>query len=211
MLRNIIEQIECDTLLIVVKEVQTIWKNLIDSYRKKVKSGSSGEPVDEQASRGRYFDRMNFLKAFVVSKKYVTNICQQSMNYKQHHKEVTVDLHKIINRLMYMYTLWIFFTEQRLMYLEETIRMTKGPMEMQMQVVQVQEQVGTTNKVRTIRIILMLTIMMHTHLKIKVDLLWNIGKRSKCSSRTCSKTLEQLHPAEPTEPEEYWSCTGCYQ
>ena len=68
------------------------------------------------------------------------------MNYKQHHKEVTVDLHKIINRLMYMYTLWIFFTEQQLMYLGETIRMMKGPMEMQMQVVQVQEQVGTTNK-----------------------------------------------------------------
>ena len=31
------------------------------------------------------------------------------MNYKQHHKEVTVDLHKIINRLIYMYTLWIFY------------------------------------------------------------------------------------------------------
>ena len=37
MLRNIIEQIEPDTLLIVAKEVQTIWKNLIDSYRKKSK------------------------------------------------------------------------------------------------------------------------------------------------------------------------------
>ena len=30
------------------------------------------------------------------------------MKYK-HHKEVTVDLHKIINRLIYMYTLWIFY------------------------------------------------------------------------------------------------------
>ena len=49
MLRNIIEQIEPNTLLIVAKEVRTIWKNLIDSYRKKVKSGSFGEPVDEQA------------------------------------------------------------------------------------------------------------------------------------------------------------------
>ena len=74
MLQNIIEQIEPNTLLIVAKEVQTIWKNLIASYRKKVKSGSSGEPVDEQASRWRYFDRMNFLKAFIGSKKYVTNI-----------------------------------------------------------------------------------------------------------------------------------------
>ena len=42
--------------------------------QEKVKSGSSGEPVDEQASHWRYFDRMNFLKAFVGSKKYVTNI-----------------------------------------------------------------------------------------------------------------------------------------
>ena len=109
------------------------------------------------------------------------------MNYKQHHKEVTVDVHKIINRLMYMYTLWIYFTEQRLMCLKETIRMMKGPMEMQMQVVQAQEQVGTTNKVRMIQIILMLTIMMHAHLKFKVDLLLNVGKRSKCSSRKCSK------------------------
>ena len=73
------------------------------------------------------------------------------------------------------------------MCLEETIRMTKGPMEMQMQVVQAQDQVGTTNKVRTIRTILMVTIMMHAHLKIKVDLLLNVGKRSKCSSRKCSK------------------------
>ena len=41
--------------------------------KKKIKSGSSGEPVDEQASHWRYFDRMNFLKAFIGSKKYVTN------------------------------------------------------------------------------------------------------------------------------------------
>ena len=32
---------------------------------KKSESGSSGELVDEQASHWRYFDRMNFLKAFI--------------------------------------------------------------------------------------------------------------------------------------------------
>ena len=41
---------------------------------KKSENGSSGEPIDEQASRWRYFDRMNFLKAFIGSKQYVINI-----------------------------------------------------------------------------------------------------------------------------------------
>ena len=36
------------------KEVATIWKNLMDAYHKKVKSGSSGEPVDEKAASWRY-------------------------------------------------------------------------------------------------------------------------------------------------------------
>ena len=51
------------------KEVAILWKNLLDSYRKKVKSGSSGEPIDERAASWRYFDRMNFLKTFVGSQK----------------------------------------------------------------------------------------------------------------------------------------------
>ena len=53
----------------------------MDSYRKKVKSGSTGEPLDEKAAQWHYFDRMNFLKTF----KY-------SLDYKQHNNEVTVDL-----------------------------------------------------------------------------------------------------------------------
>ena len=51
------------------KEVAILWKNLLDSYRKKVKSGSSGEPIDETAASCRYFDHMNFLKTFVGSQK----------------------------------------------------------------------------------------------------------------------------------------------
>ena len=45
----------------------------MDSYRKKVKSGSTGEPVDEKAAHWHYFNRMNFLKSFIGSKKYVIN------------------------------------------------------------------------------------------------------------------------------------------
>ena len=55
----------------VAKEVAMIWKNLINSYRKKVKSGSSGEPIDEHVSQWRYFKHMNFLKSFIGSKKYL--------------------------------------------------------------------------------------------------------------------------------------------
>ena len=51
------------------KEVAVLWKNLLDAYRKKVKSGSSGEPIDERAASLRYFDHMNFLKTFVGSQK----------------------------------------------------------------------------------------------------------------------------------------------
>ena len=55
------------------KEVAVLWKNLLDAYRKKVKSGSSGEPIDERAASWRYFDCMNFLKTFVGSRKWVIN------------------------------------------------------------------------------------------------------------------------------------------
>ena len=43
----------------------------MDTYHKKVKNGSSGEPVDEKAAYWSDFDRMSFLKTFVGSKKYV--------------------------------------------------------------------------------------------------------------------------------------------
>ena len=48
----------------------------MDAYHKKVKSGSSGKPVDEKAASWRYFGRMSFLKTFVGSKKYVELLVQ---------------------------------------------------------------------------------------------------------------------------------------
>ena len=55
----------------VGKDVQAIWKNLTDTYLKKSKSGSGGEDLKDRASQWRYYDRMNFLKPFIGSKKYV--------------------------------------------------------------------------------------------------------------------------------------------
>ena len=53
----------------VGKEVQAIWKNLIDIYRKKSKSGSAGDSLVERVSQWHYYERMNFLKTFIGSKK----------------------------------------------------------------------------------------------------------------------------------------------
>ena len=55
----------------VGKEVQPIWKNLIDTYHKKSKSGAAGDTIDERASEWHYYDRMNFLKTFIGGKKLV--------------------------------------------------------------------------------------------------------------------------------------------
>ena len=110
------------------------------------------------------------------------------MKYKQHHKEVTVDLHKIINRLMYIYIYFVdFFYRTTTNVPRRNNQNDEGANGDADAGGAGTEQAGTTNKVRTIRIILMLTIMMHAHLKIKVDLLLNVGKRCKCSSRKCSK------------------------
>ena len=65
-------QFRCTDLFFLCtgKEVQAIWKNLIDTYRKKSKSGSAGDSIEERASQWRYYDRMNFLKTFIGGKKY---------------------------------------------------------------------------------------------------------------------------------------------
>ena len=52
-------------------EAVKMWKDLVDTYQRKIKSGSSGEPLDEKASNWRFFDRMSFLKNFIGGRKCV--------------------------------------------------------------------------------------------------------------------------------------------
>ena len=48
-----------------------MWKDLTDTYRRKIKSGSSGEPLDDKSANWKFFDRMSFLKNFIGGSKYV--------------------------------------------------------------------------------------------------------------------------------------------
>ena len=68
-LRSMYNDTELKVCYLLGKEFSILWKNLLHSYQKKVKSGSSGEPIDERAASWRYFYHMNFLKTFVVSQK----------------------------------------------------------------------------------------------------------------------------------------------
>ena len=39
-----------------------IWKDLTDTYRRTIKSGSSGEPLDEKSSNWKFFDHIELLE-----------------------------------------------------------------------------------------------------------------------------------------------------
>ena len=105
------------------------------------------------------------------------------MKYK-HHKEVTVDLHKIINKLIYMYTLWIFYrtTTNVPRRNNQNDEGANGDADAGGTGAGAggDNQPGQNDPNNTNAH----NYDAHTS-KIKVDLLLNIGKRSKCSSRKC--------------------------
>ena len=57
--------------VILGQQAAKMWKDLTDTYRRKIKSGSSGEPLDEKSSNWKFFDRMSFLKNYIGGHKYV--------------------------------------------------------------------------------------------------------------------------------------------
>ena len=45
------------------------WKNLTDQFRKKVdKSGSGGTPITDRMLQWRFYDRMSFLKEYIINR-----------------------------------------------------------------------------------------------------------------------------------------------
>ena len=46
-----------------------MWKDLTDTYRRKIKSGSSGEPLDEKSANWKFFEHMSFLKNYIGGRK----------------------------------------------------------------------------------------------------------------------------------------------
>ena len=46
------------------------WKNLVDQFRKKVdKSDSGGTPITDHMLQWRFYDRMSFMKEYIVNRK----------------------------------------------------------------------------------------------------------------------------------------------
>ena len=46
------------------------WKNLVDTFRRKYdQSGSGGTPIGDRFLQWRFYDRLSFMKEYVVNRK----------------------------------------------------------------------------------------------------------------------------------------------
>ena len=46
------------------------WKDLVDTFRRKIdKSGDAGTPLNERCLQWKFWDRMSFLKEYIVNRK----------------------------------------------------------------------------------------------------------------------------------------------
>ena len=45
--------------------VEKRWKDLIDMYRKKEKSGSVGDSMADKAAKWQFYDHMSFMKPYI--------------------------------------------------------------------------------------------------------------------------------------------------
>ena len=51
------------------------WKDLVDTFQRKVdKSGSAGVPLNDKVLQWRFWDRMSFLKDYIVNRKLVNHL-----------------------------------------------------------------------------------------------------------------------------------------
>ena len=49
----------------VGNEVEKRWGNLLDTFRRKTKSGSAGGSAAEKAAAWRFYNRMSFIKPYI--------------------------------------------------------------------------------------------------------------------------------------------------
>ena len=57
-------------VLLVATVCMKKWKNLVDQFWCKYdKSGSGGVPISEKVQMWRFYDKMSFLKEFIVNRK----------------------------------------------------------------------------------------------------------------------------------------------
>ena len=56
--------------LYVGPECMKKWKNLVDTFRRKYdQSGSAGTPIGERILQWQFYDRLSFLKKYIVNRK----------------------------------------------------------------------------------------------------------------------------------------------
>ena len=54
--------------------IDLVRQHLVDTFRRKVdKSGSAGVPLNDKVLQWRFWDRMSFLKDYIVNRKLVKN------------------------------------------------------------------------------------------------------------------------------------------
>ena len=60
----------CENIYFVEgQEVEKKWKDLLDTFRRKVKSGSAGGTAADKASQWRFYNRMSFVKPYIGHRK----------------------------------------------------------------------------------------------------------------------------------------------
>ena len=60
----------CENIYFVKgQEVEKKWKDLLDTFRRKVKSGSAGGTAADKASQWRFYNRMSFVKPYIGHRK----------------------------------------------------------------------------------------------------------------------------------------------
>ena len=46
--------------------VESKWKNLLDTYHKKEKSGAAGTTIEEKSAQWKFFDKMSFMQLYMA-------------------------------------------------------------------------------------------------------------------------------------------------
>ena len=64
------EALSLKQLLFVGADCMAKWKNLVDQFRKKYdKSGSAGTPIADRVIQWRFYDRLSFMKEYIVNRR----------------------------------------------------------------------------------------------------------------------------------------------
>ena len=53
----------------LAEECEKKWKDLVDTFRQKEKSGAEGTTIEERSASWSFYDRMSFMRAHIQSRR----------------------------------------------------------------------------------------------------------------------------------------------